>query len=40
LGDMGRMRDMLVFARKIIAPDCKNPRGFFMQSVLAARAGE
>lgn len=40
LGDMGRMRDMLVIARKIIALDGKNPRAFFMQSVLAARAGE
>lgn len=39
LGDMGRMKDMLVVARKIIALDGKNPRAFFMQSVLAARAG-
>lgn len=39
LGDMGRMKDMLVIARKIIALDGKNPRAFFMQSVLAARAG-
>ena len=38
LGDMGRMKDMLVIARKIIALDGKNPRAFFMQSVLAARA--
>ncbi|GAB5488500.1 MAG: hypothetical protein Pars2KO_20700 [Parasphingorhabdus sp.] len=40
LGDMGRMKDMLVIARKIIALDGKNPRAFFMQSVLAARAGK
>lgn len=40
LGDMGRMKDMLVIARKIISLDGKNPRAFFMQSVLAARAGE
>ena len=40
LGDMGRMKDMLVVARKIIALDGKNPRAFFMQSVLAARAGK
>ncbi len=40
LGDMGRMKDMLVIARKIIALDGKNPRAFFMQSGLAARAGK
>lgn len=39
LGDMGRMKDMLVVARKIIALDGQNPRAFFMQAVLAARAG-
>ncbi|QJB68581.1 tetratricopeptide repeat protein [Parasphingorhabdus halotolerans] len=40
LGDMGRMKDMLVIARKIIALDGHNPRAYFMQSVLAARAGQ
>ncbi|VWX57667.1 tetratricopeptide repeat protein [Sphingorhabdus sp. 109] len=40
LGDMGRMTDMLAVARKIIALDGKNPRAFFMQAVLAARAGK
>ena len=40
LGDMGRMTDMLVVARKIIALDGNNPRAFFMQAVLAARAGQ
>ena len=39
LGDMGRMTDMLVVARKIIALDGLNPRALFMQAVLAARAG-
>ena len=38
LGDMGRMTDMLLVARKIIALDGNNPRAFFMQAVLAARA--
>ncbi|WP_340168570.1 tetratricopeptide repeat protein [Parasphingorhabdus sp.] len=40
LGDMGRMTDMLVVARKIIALDGTNSRAFFMQTVLAARAGK
>lgn len=40
LGDMGRMTDMLAVARKIIALDGTNPRAFFMQAVLAARAGK
>lgn len=40
LGDMGRMTDMLVVARKIISLDGRNPRAFFMQAVLAARAGQ
>ncbi|WP_373490569.1 tetratricopeptide repeat protein [Parasphingorhabdus sp.] len=40
LGDMGRMTDMLVVARKILSLDGSNPRAFFMQAVLAARAGE
>ena len=40
LGDMGRMTEMLTVARKIIALDGQNPRAFFMQAVLAARAGK
>ena len=40
LGDMGRMTDMLVVARRIISLDGSNPRAFFMQAVLAARAGQ
>ncbi len=39
LGDMGRMTEMLTVARKIIALDGRNLRAFFMQAVLAARAG-
>lgn len=40
LGDVGRMTDMLAVARKIIALDGGNPRAFYMQAVLAARAGK
>ena len=40
LGDMGRMTEMLAIARKIISLDGRNPRAFFMQAVLAARAGK
>uniref|UniRef100_UPI003593D2EB tetratricopeptide repeat protein n=1 Tax=Blastomonas sp. TaxID=1909299 RepID=UPI003593D2EB len=40
LGDMGRMRDMLNAARQIVALQPTNPRGYFLQAVLAARAGE
>lgn len=40
LGDMGRMRDMLAAARQIVALQPNNPRGYFLQAVLAARAGE
>lgn len=40
LGDMGRMTDMLTVARKIISLDGRNARAFFMQAVLAARAGK
>jgi tetratricopeptide (TPR) repeat protein len=39
LGDMGRMTEMLTVARKIISLDGRNARAFFMQAVLAARAG-
>ncbi|MCG6119694.1 MAG: tetratricopeptide repeat protein [Blastomonas sp.] len=39
LGDMGRMRDMLAAARQIVALQPDNPRGYFLQAVLAARAG-
>lgn len=40
LGDMGRMRDMLTAARQIVALQPGNPRGYFLQAVLAARAGK
>lgn len=40
LGDMGRMRAMLTTARQIVALQPDNPRGYFLQAVLAARAGQ
>ena len=40
LGDMGRMREMLAAARQIVALQPDNPRGYFLQAVLAARAGK
>ncbi len=39
LGEAGRYRDMLAQARKILTLDTKNARAFYMQSVIAARAG-
>ncbi len=40
LGEAGRYRDMLAQARKIISLDSGNARAFFMQAVIAARAGD
>ncbi len=40
LGEAGRYRDMLKQARKIIALDRSNPKAYYMQAVLAARAGD
>jgi tetratricopeptide (TPR) repeat protein len=40
LGELGRYRDMLVQARKILSLDTKNARAYYMQATLAARAGE
>lgn len=40
LGESGRYRDMLKQARKIVALDNGNSKAFYMQAVLAARAGE
>ncbi len=40
LGDAGRNRDMLTMARKIIAINKNNPRAYYMQAVIAARAGD
>jgi tetratricopeptide (TPR) repeat protein len=39
LGETGRYRDMLTQARKIFALDNGNAKVFYMQAVLAARAG-
>lgn len=39
LGDAGRFRDMLTQTRAILALDPNNPRAFYAQAVLAARAG-
>jgi cellulose synthase operon protein C len=39
LGDAGRNRDMLAQARKIVALDRNNAKAYYMQAVLAARAG-
>lgn len=40
LGEFGRNHDMLVVARRMIELDERNPRAFFLQSVLAARGGQ
>jgi cellulose synthase operon protein C len=40
LGEAGRYRDMLAQARKIISLDAGNARAFYMQAVIAARAGK
>jgi cellulose synthase operon protein C len=39
LGEAGRYRDMLAQARKIISLDSNNPKAFYMQAIIAARAG-
>lgn len=39
LGELGRYRDMLVQARKILTLDTGNAKAFYMQATLAARAG-
>ena len=39
LGDLGRARAMLIVTRKMLALDPKQPRAFYLQAVLAARAG-
>jgi cellulose synthase operon protein C len=39
LGEAGRNHDMLAQARKIVALDGNNAKAFYMQAVLAARAG-
>jgi cellulose synthase operon protein C len=40
LGELGRASDMLQILRKIISLNAKNGHAFYMQSVIAARAGE
>jgi cellulose synthase operon protein C len=40
LGEAGRYRDMLIHARRINTLDKHNWKAFYMQAVLAARAGE
>ncbi len=39
LGDLGRARDMLAMTRRALAIDGRNVRAFYLQAVLAARAG-
>ncbi len=40
LGDAGRATDMLAMTRRALAVDGKNARAFYLQAVLAARAGK
>jgi cellulose synthase operon protein C len=40
LGDAGRARAMLGVTRKMLAADPGNPKAYFLQAVLAARAGD
>jgi tetratricopeptide (TPR) repeat protein len=40
LGDMGQYRAMLVVCRKLAEVDPGNPRAYYLQAVLAARAGK
>jgi len=39
LGEMGRARQMLTVTRRMIELEPKSPRAFYLQAVLAARAG-
>jgi len=40
LGELGRAKEMLVVTRRMIELDAQNPRAFYLQAVLAARAGD
>jgi Flp pilus assembly protein TadD len=40
LGDLGRYREMLAVARSMVKIDRTDPRAYFLQAVLAARAGQ
>jgi tetratricopeptide (TPR) repeat protein len=39
LGELGRASEMLVVTRRLLQLDPRNPRAFYLQAVLAARAG-
>jgi tetratricopeptide (TPR) repeat protein len=39
LGELGRAREMLTVTRRMIELEPRNPRAFYLQAVLAARAG-
>jgi tetratricopeptide (TPR) repeat protein len=39
LGELGRNTEMLEYARRILTLDSKNGRAYYMQAVIAARAG-
>jgi len=39
LGELGRYRDMLRIARRMVGIDRTHPRAYYLQAVLAARAG-
>lgn len=40
LGELGRARDMLAVTRRMLRRDGRNARAFYLQAVLAARAGD
>lgn len=40
LGEIGRAKDMLTVTRRMIGIDPRDPRAFYLQAVLAARAGK
>lgn len=40
LGELGRGREMLVITRQMVKQSPRNPRAWFLQAVLAARAGQ
>jgi len=39
LGDLGRAKEMLAITRRMLAVEPGNPRAYYLQAVLAARAG-
>lgn len=40
LGELGRGHEMLAITRQMLAQDPRNPQAFYLQAVLAARAGD